>query len=56
MTPKIIGISGKTGAGKTTLGQAFAKPLQATFVCWDDFDDISEGPEDYVDWYKRGQD
>jgi len=54
--PKVIGISGKTGAGKTTLTKALAQALQATTVHWDDFDEISEGPEDYVDWYKRGQD
>lgn len=55
MTPKIIAISGKTGAGKTTLTKALAEVLQATSVYWDDFDEISEGPEDYVDWYKRGE-
>jgi uridine kinase len=30
--------------------------LKATLVSWDDFDDISRGPEDYIDWYKRGED
>lgn len=52
----IIGISGITGAGKSTLGIALARELKATSIGWDDFDEISTGPEDYVDWYKRGQD
>lgn len=49
----IIGISGITGAGKTTLAQALAKNYHATLVNWDEFDDISSGPDDYVDWYNR---
>lgn len=53
---KIIGISGVSGAGKSTLSKALATHLQATYISWDDFDDISTGPEDYVDWYNRGQD
>lgn len=53
--PEIIGISGITGAGKTTLTHALAKELKATMLKWDDFDDISTSPVDYVDWYKRGQ-
>lgn len=52
---KIIGISGVTGAGKTTLARALAKELNATLISWDDFDDISTSPDDYVDWYYRGQ-
>lgn len=52
---KIIGISGKTGAGKTTLAHALASVLNASMVCWDDFDDISQSPDDYIDWYKRGE-
>jgi len=55
MSPKIIGITGKTGAGKTTLAQDLASVLETTLLCWDDFDSISQGPDDYVDWYNRGQ-
>ncbi|TAL64918.1 MAG: uridine kinase [Legionella sp.] len=55
MTTHIIGISGNMGAGKSTLTMALAKELHSTFLCWDDFDEISKGPEDYIDWYKRGE-
>ena len=56
MKPCIIAISGKTAAGKTTLAKALAQDLKATFISWDDFDDISHGPDDYVAWYHKGQD
>lgn len=55
MTPHIIGISGNMGAGKSTLTMALARELHSSFLCWDDFDEISNGPEDYIDWYKRGE-
>ena len=55
MIPHIIGISGNMGAGKSTLTLELAKKLHGTFLCWDDFDEISNGPQDYIDWYKRGE-
>ncbi len=55
MIPHIIGISGNMGAGKTTLARELAKDLKASFLAWDDFDMISQGPDDYVDWYNRGE-
>ncbi|MBX3709999.1 MAG: AAA family ATPase [Gammaproteobacteria bacterium] len=55
MKPNVIGISGVTGVGKTTLTDALAKDLKLTMLRWDDFDDISIGPTDYVDWYRRGR-
>lgn len=54
--PHIVGISGVTGVGKTTLAKALAGDLKATLISWDDFDSISTEPEDYVDWYNRGED
>ncbi|VVC75364.1 Uridine kinase [Aquicella siphonis] len=56
MTPKILGISGITGAGKTTLCKALAHEFKSTSIFWDDFDLISTSPSDYVAWYHRGQD
>ena len=56
MMSQIVGISGNMGAGKTTLSKALAEAYQSTWVGWDDFDDISQAPEDLVDWYKGGQD
>lgn len=55
MKPHIIGISGNMGAGKSTLTMELASKLQSSFLFWDDFDEISNGPEDYIDWYKRGE-
>jgi uridine kinase len=51
--PCIIGISGNSGSGKSTLSERLQQELNSTQVAWDDFDDISTGPEDYVDWFKR---
>lgn len=56
MLSRVVAISGVTGAGKPTLAKALSASLEATLISWDDFDDISQGPEDYVDWYKRGED
>lgn len=53
---KIIGISGISGAGKSTLVKSLSKKLQATSIFWDEFDEISTSPTDYVAWYKRGGD
>ncbi len=53
--PKIIGLSGISGAGKTTLTRSLSEYLNATEVVWDDFDAISQAPDDYVDWYYRGE-
>jgi len=49
---KIIGISGISGAGTTTTTKALSQALNATALYWDDFDEISSGPEDYVEWYR----
>lgn len=55
MSPIIIGISGVTGAGKTTLVKCLSKEFNATALYWDDFDDISISPSNYIEWYHRGQ-
>lgn len=53
---KIIGISGVSGAGKSVLTKALGNNLNATIVFWDDFDEISKGPENYIEWYKTSKD
>ena len=55
MTSHIIGVSGNMGAGKTKLAIELASNLHGTLLGWDDFDEISNGPKDYIDWHKRGQ-
>lgn len=52
---KIIGIQGIAGSGKTTLTQALGKALNATTLFWDDFDPISTGPSDYIEWFKTSR-
>lgn len=53
---KIIGISGISGAGSTTITKALGKALHATTLFWDDFDADSLSPDDYVEWFKKSGD
>ncbi|MGV8948652.1 MAG: uridine kinase [Candidatus Paracaedibacter sp.] len=55
MVITIIGISGVSGAGKTTLAKELSTSLKATSLFWDDFDSISTSPDDYVTWHASGQ-
>jgi uridine kinase len=54
--PHIIGISGKTGAGKSIIASMLAEQLKATLIVWDDYDDISTELDDFISWYHSGQD
>lgn len=54
--PLIIGISGISGAGKSTLIKRLAETLQSTTIFWDDYDEISKGPQDYVEWFYSNKD
>lgn len=48
--PFIIGISGISGAGKTTLTHQLAEELKATSIFWDDYEKLSQSPKDLVAW------
>lgn len=52
----LIGFSGISGAGKTTLTRNLGVMLNATTLFWDDYDEISSSPDDYVKWYEESQD
>lgn len=53
---RVIGISGISGAGTSTITKALGKALNATALFWDDFDDISQSPDDYVEWFHKSGD
>lgn len=53
---KIIGICGISGSGKSTLTKALGTALSATTLYWDDFDEISQAPHDYVEWFEKSRD
>ncbi|ARN84650.1 hypothetical protein GQ61_04245 [Candidatus Nucleicultrix amoebiphila FS5] len=52
----IIGISGISGAGKTTFAKHLSQSNSWTAIFWDDFDGISSSPDNLVKWYKQGKD
>lgn len=54
--PFVVGISGIAGAGKSTLIKQLCATLNTTALFWDDFDEISKAPKDYVKWYKTSRD
>jgi len=51
----LVGVSGISGAGKSTLIQKLQTALEATALFWDDYDDSSSGPDDYVKWYETSK-
>ncbi len=54
--PIIIAISGISGAGKTTITNLLSKRLSASALYWDEFDEISQAPSDYVKWHEESKD
>lgn len=46
--PKVIGIFGASGMGKTTLTNAFGQALHATKIFWDDYNALSKEPDGYM--------
>ncbi len=52
---KVIGISGVSAAGKTTLTKALAHVLGATAIFWDDYEKISQEPTDYLKWFQSSR-
>ncbi len=54
--PLVVGISGVSGSGKSTLIKKLAETLQSTSIFWDDYDEISQAPQDYVEWFYSSKD
>ncbi len=54
--PIIIGISGVSGSGKTVIAKELSTKLKATSIHWDDYEEISEFPSDYIKWFHKGKD
>lgn len=53
--PFIVGIRGISGAGKSSLIRKLEHTLQATALFWDEYDEISQAPQDYVKWFHTGK-
>lgn len=53
--PFVIGVSGISGAGKSSLINDLAASLKATTLFWDDFDPISKYPQDYIKWHETSK-
>lgn len=56
MESRIIGIGGVSAAGKSTLCQALANALGATVILWDDYEKLSEEPDNYLEWFQTSKD
>jgi uridine kinase len=52
--PKIIAISGASGAGKTHLIKHLSAMLDCPFLLFDEYTDANTYPKDMKDWYQRG--
>lgn len=53
ITPFILAITGVSGSGKTTIAKALCDRLHATYIDWDSYDDLTEGPPDYIEWFRN---
>jgi len=51
---RVVCISGISGAGKTEIADALGDQLGAmTVVHWDDYDELTQSPSDYVEWFEH---
>ncbi len=54
--PKVIAISGVSGAGKTTIVKQLAKEFKCPFLLFDDHTDEDTYPANMKDWFINGAD
>lgn len=56
ISPFIVVITGIAGSGKTTIAKMLCEKLNATYIGWDSYDDLTVGPSDYLEWFKDDHD